>query len=490
MKIPRLPRFSIRTKILLGFAAAIIMMGVSNGLFMLRTLEYHRQYDTIITNIATANALLSSIKPSIDGSMWEVVAGKKSFAEAAPYATMDAAQATIVQLKDSTDSEKSRLKLDVVLRTFTTLRHYIVVLDTQIQQGATFDENMVVLENIRGVSDVVNESLLEFILFETQRTEANYRSMQASFERWIVANLLVLAGAIVFSFVAAWKISDSIYQPIKKLHDVTAQVTRADLGQLINAGAGDELAELDISFSIMTAQIKDLLDAKIQEQELLKKYEMRALQAQINPHFLYNTLDTIIWMEEADRKEQVIELVRALSSFFRISLSKGKDWITVAEDVEHVRSYLTIQKMRYRDILDYTIDVDPTILQATILKLTLQPLVENALYHGVKNKRGGGVIWVRGRCLDADTFTLSVEDDGVGIPEDRLAALQAMLQDNPDTQEPPEAQERGYGIFNVNKRIKLYYGKQYGLSVESEYGVGTRVSLTIPLKMGWSEERG
>ncbi len=130
---------------------------------------------------------------------------------------------------------------------------------------------------------------------------------------------------------------------------------------------------------------------------------MRVLQAQINPHFLYNTLDTIIWMVESKRTAQVVELVRALSRFFRISLSKGEDWITVGEEFEHVSSYLAIQKIRYRDILDYQIDVDEAILSATILKLTLQPLVENALYHGIKNKRNGGVIRVRGRC-DGDTL--------------------------------------------------------------------------------------
>jgi two-component system sensor histidine kinase YesM len=223
--------------------------------------------------------------------------------------------------------------------------------------------------------------------------------------------------------------------------------------------------------------VRELLDAKIKEQENLKKAELRALQAQINPHFLYNTLDTIIWMAEANRPAQVVELVRALSRFFRITLSKGKDWITVGEEIEHISSYLTIQKIRYRDILDYVIDVDPEVLDATMLKLTLQPLVENALYHGIKNKRSGGVITVRGRRWDDGHLLVEVSDNGIGMTAEKVAQLRAALAN-----EGLAARESGFGLCNVHQRVKLYYGKQYGLTVESEYGQGTRVLLDIPLQ--------
>ena len=152
-----------------------------------------------------------------------------------------------------------------------------------------------------------------------------------------------------------------------------------------------------MSFNIMIGRIRQLLDSKVKEQETLKKAELKALQAQINPHFLYNTLDTIVWMAQANKTDQVIDIVQALSNFFRIALSKGQDWITIDQEIEHIRCYLTIQKLRYHDILDYQIEVDEDILSGTILKLTLQPLVENALYHGIKNKRSGGMIIVRAR---------------------------------------------------------------------------------------------
>jgi two-component system, sensor histidine kinase YesM len=233
-----------------------------------------------------------------------------------------------------------------------------------------------------------------------------------------------------------------------------------------------------MSFNIMIGKIKELLDSKMKEQENLKKAELRALQAQINPHFLYNTLDTIIWMAEAKKTAQVVEIVSALSRFFRISLSKGVDWITIGEEVERTRSYLTIQKMRYRDILDFKIEVDNDVSENTILKLILQPLVENALYHGIKNKRKGGTIWVRARRKNRDEILLEVEDDGIGFPPEKLYQLRAELEDDSGDIKL----ESGFGIGNVNRRIRLYYGKPYGLSVRSEYNTGTCVTLVIPAK--------
>jgi len=229
----------------------------------------------------------------------------------------------------------------------------------------------------------------------------------------------------------------------------------------------------------MISRVRQLLDEKIEEQQQLKKAEFKTLQAQINPHFLYNTLDTIIWKTEANQKGEVIELVQALSSIFRITLSKGQDWITIHDEVEHVRSYLCIQGMRYRDILTYSLDVDDDILSHTILKLMLQPLVENALYHGIKNKRGGGTITVRGHRLDEKRVLFEVEDNGIGIPPNELARLRANLA---DSSRRDDIGEHGFGIYNVHQRIKLYYGKQFGLSIESELQRGTTVSLVIPLE--------
>ena len=188
--------------------------------------------------------------------------------------------------------------------------------------------------------------------------------------------------------------------------------------------------------------------------------------------------DTIIWMAEAQKTAQVVQLVSALSNFFRISLSKGKDWITIGEEIERTRSYLTIQKMRYRDILDYRIEIEERVLDNTILKLILQPLVENALYHGIKNKRCGGTIVVRASQNTNGEIRLEVEDNGIGFSADKLARVRASIGEDADDMRL----ENGFGIDNVNKRIQLYYGRQYGLSIQSEYQVGTCVAFVIPAK--------
>jgi two-component system sensor histidine kinase YesM len=184
-------------------------------------------------------------------------------------------------------------------------------------------------------------------------------------------------------------------------------------------------------------------------------------------------------MAEAQKTDQVVEIVSALSSFFRISLSKGRDWITVGEEIERTKSYLTIQRMRYRDIMDFKIEADEQVLNNTVLKLILQPLVENALYHGIKNKRSGGTIIVRAKQRNADEVLLEVEDNGIGFTPEKLDQLQAELND--DSGELYF--ESGFGIGNVNKRIRLYYGKQYGLTVKSEYNVGTCATLIIPARL-------
>ena len=285
------------------------------------------------------------------------------------------------------------------------------------------------LEKIRFAPSVIEEVVQNYVLIEVRRTESQYQVMRESFVRWqIILSCIDVLSAVGFSVVAAWSLSRSIYTPIKKLHDVTTTITKNDLQALMTSDNVDEITELGMSFNIMIGKIKELLDSKIKEQEELKKAELRALQAQINPHFLYNTLDTIIWMAESKKTDQSGRDCQRLSNFFRISLSKGMDWITIGEEIERIRSYLTIQKMRYRDIMDFKIEVDDRdVAENTILKLILQPLVENALYHGIKNKRQGGTIIVRARRKSENEIVLEVEDDGIGFTPEKLAQLRSRV---------------------------------------------------------------
>jgi two-component system, sensor histidine kinase YesM len=475
---------SIRTKILASLVIVIFLMGTTNVVSMLQVLRYSRQYDAIITNITTANSISGTIKPDIDNEMWKIVAGKIDFSEGKQYEILDNVNTKVRWMMDNTDSKRSRVKLDLILRTSQSLEKYVDLMGEKIAHNSTAAENEVVLENIRFATSVMEEVVQNYVLYEVHRTEGQYQVMRESFVRWQVFSIILIFSAVAFSVVAAWSLSRSIYTPIKKLHDVTTTITKNDLQALMTSDNVDEITELGMSFNIMIGKIKDLLDSKIKEQEELKKAELRALQAQINPHFLYNTLDTIIWMAESKKTDQVIKIVSALSNFFRISLSKGMDWITIGEEVERIRSYLTIQKMRYRDILDFKIEVAEDVAENTILKLILQPLVENALYHGIKNKRQKGMISVRARRKGEDEILLEVEDDGIGFTLEKLAQLRAELDDDSGDIKL----ESGFGIGNVNKRIRLYYGKPYGLSVQSEYTTGTCVTLVIPAKVETAPE--
>lgn len=232
---------------------------------------------------------------------------------------------------------------------------------------------------------------------------------------------------------------------------------------------------LSEQYDQMIIRIDELITHIREEQERQRKTELKLLQSQLNPHFLYNTLDTIVWLAEGKRHREVVEMITALSSFLRIGLNKGNDFISIKEEAEHVRSYLQIQHFRYEDIMDYELDFDEEIKSYTTLKLTLQPIVENALYHGIKNKREKGFLKIKGWEKN-NTIYMQVKDNGIGMKTEELRKMQRLVRMGGDEIDARE----GFGIANVAERIRLNYGAEYGLTIESEYGVGTLVTVKIP----------
>ena len=275
-----------------------------------------------------------------------------------------------------------------------------------------------------------------------------------------------------------------IREPIEHLEHFTGLLADGNLRARIPPTDVEELEPLTERVTVMAGRLEELIEQNRREQENLKKSELRLLQAQINPHFLYNTLDAIIWQSESGQSEEVIRITSALSDFFRISLSSGADWIPVSQEIKHLTGYLSIQKTRYRDILNYVLDVDEAIAGVYVLKLLLQPLVENALYHGIKNKRGGGVITVTGR-REGDFLYFCVADTGRGMTEERLASVRERLAGSAKSVYAPDASAQregsGFGLFNVDQRIRLYYSQTDGLHIESGPD-GTRVSFRVPCK--------
>lgn len=288
--------------------------------------------------------------------------------------------------------------------------------------------------------------------------------------------------SIVFAITLHYLLTKRLTRPIQLLQHKMRLTASGYLEAKVKPVGTDEIADLGQSFNIMVEKIKELLEQSIRKQQQLQKAELRTLQAQINPHFLYNTLDSIIWMAEAGKSDAVIQLVKALSDLFRISLNKGRDWVMIRTELAHAHSYLVIQQMRYRDILEYRVEVDSELLEYPILNMTLQPLIENALYHGIKNKRGKGLIVIGGYTEDSAVI-LTVTDNGTGIQADRLALLKHQLEQPLQSQEE-ESAEGGFGLQNVHQRLRLYFGSEYGVRLESIAGTGTTISVRIPKNRG------
>ncbi|RCX16834.1 two-component system sensor histidine kinase YesM [Anaerobacterium chartisolvens] len=470
---------SIRSKIIIAFIVIILLMVIMNVVMLYNSLKYSERYNVIVSNITTANSINGIVKTRIDSEMWDIVAGKIKFEDGKQYSIINEINQNIRGIVENVSTDENRTRLDVTLRTIDTLKRYIDQIGQQIEERRPVSENEAVLDEIRGVSSLVEDNIQKFILYEIQSTEKIGNEIRKSYHSWMIMNVAVFGIGLLFSSVAAWVISESISKPIREIHNMTKSIAAGNLNVRVENKNVDEIAALGMSFNIMTQKIKELLERSIKEQENLKKSELKVLQAQINPHFLYNTLDNIVWMAEANKSKEVIKIVRALSSFFRITLSKGKDWIPISDEVAHIRSYLIIQKIRYRDILDFQIDVDESILEYNILKLTLQPLVENALYHGIKNKREGGVITVKGYVAEKGNVIFEINDNGAGMTPERLAEIQKTLDSNTVGF---MIKESGFGLNNVHKRIKLYYGNQYGLKIQSEFKKGTQVAVLIPME--------
>ncbi|MEH7493896.1 cache domain-containing sensor histidine kinase [Neobacillus niacini] len=288
---------------------------------------------------------------------------------------------------------------------------------------------------------------------------------------------------IVLAFVigVSYYFSYSMSRPINQLNSVMKKVESGDLSIRYRGTRSDEIGMLGRSFNNMIEQINKLIALMQIQGRQKREAELQALQAHIKPHFLYNTLDTINWMSRKKGALDVAELVESLSQLFRIGLSKGNDIISLEDEMEHIHSYLKIQKARYKDKLNYSISITPELNNIKVVKLVLQPIVENAIYHGIKERRGPGNIIISGEEVQGN-LVLYVKDDGVGIPEERLCKLNESLAVSFDSLEETRNREAiGYGVMNVQARIRLTFGEPYGLSIESEQGKGTIVKILLPL---------
>lgn len=294
---------------------------------------------------------------------------------------------------------------------------------------------------------------------------------------YLLVAMVLLAVAMLLAFV----LSDKITKPIKSLELSMKEVEKGNFSHVaLEVRENNEIGRLSRNFNTMTREIQNLMEQSEKEQQAKRKYELKVLQSQINPHFLYNTLDSIIWMAEWGKNQEVVKMTSSLARLLRRSISNEQEVVTIEEEIDYTEAYLTIQKMRYQDKLEYEIEVDPDIRKEETVKLVLQPVVENAIYHGIKYKEGKGLIQIRG-FREEGSIILRVQDDGRGMDQDTLEHIfEKHVRDT---------KSNGVGLQNVHERIRLYYGTAYGLSFESEPGKGTTVRIRLPGRREETDEQ-
>ena len=465
---------SLAGRIQFSFIVIMVFMLIPAITSIIMMNNYANSYHQAIMQVDRVASIKPVVNYDIPDEMWNIVAGRVDFEDGRQYELLDEANQALESLTKTATGGGS-VELTVARRTMDTLRTYIDRMGEQMAGGSLVSENEALLEEVRSVASLVGDMLEKYITVEISVASDTSRLLQQrlSLVLWMMGVLLALT--IVFAVLAQRSLSRAVRMPITELERMAASIAEGDLQARVENPSVSELQGLTESLNIMAVKLQQLIDENRREQENLKRSELRTLQAQITPHFLYNTLDAIVWLAEAGRTEEVIHVTEAMSDFFRISLSQGRDWIPLADEVKHLQGYLTIQKVRYHDILDYEIDIPQELYHKEILKLLIQPLVENAIYHGVKHRRGKGYVRIIGREKDG-RMELSVTDNGAGMTPERLRQVRESLAS--DAANPVE--HPFFGLLNVNKRIQLYYNQQKGLQIDSDKN-GTTVRLSVPL---------
>lgn len=459
--------------------AILLAIPVIIGLLVM--ILYSSRYQAMIQRMDAVAELKPSLEKTIAEDLFAVAAGRKTYEESGVRYTLSQINGTLDKLSSET-AGNGHLQLTIARRTMDTMGQYALQVGEGMKSKRPIVEIEGIVDEVRNVGRLVADMLDNFITEEI--ADATITSHRLHQWMWVAsgAEVLLLIGALWYSRYSTNRITDSIHSSLGSMENTVRRIAEGRFGDRVSGMNVEELQELGDQINEMANQLETLIQETQQKSEHLAKAELRTMQAQINPHFLYNTLDTIVWQAESGKADEVVRLTRSLSDFFRISLSSGADWIPVPQELKHVSAYLSIQKTRYRDILDYEVDECEELQNIYMPKLLLQPLVENALYHGIKTKRGGGRIEVRVK-VGRGTLTFTVKDNGKGMSVERLMAVQESLQEETTTpvQQAMEPGYSGFGLRNVDLRIRLFYRKQKGLTIRSDCD-GTEVSFTIPIK--------
>ena len=443
--------------------------------YLLLVLKWQNdEYTDIVKNLSIANEFNFKFKENIDHKMYRVVIGADTIENQNPYEDLEYAKKIFERLLDSSNSkvETNRPRGLIIL---------VNILKDQIDNIAKSDiykdynKNMDSLEyDIRITTELIEDTVNDYIYEETK--ELNVVSIRLRKQMTVIFTLSIVSIVCILYFTVYMykRVSRHIADPIKKLCNYTKR-SENDLLKNNLESQISEIDELSKNFNDKIIRIKELIENIKTEQKNKKNAELWLLQSQINPHFLYNTLDTVVWMAEAGDSKKVVDMITTLSSFLRIGLNNGRRFIKIREEVKHIESYLKIQKFRYEDILEYDIEIEDSLYDMKILKLLLQPIVENSLSHGLIDTIH---IKIAAKHKD-DILIISVEDNGKGID---IANLQVLR----DSLEKESIYKEHIGLYNSHRVIKLLYGSQYGLEIDSCHG--TVVNIRLPFTLESEDE--
>lgn len=475
-------RRSLKGKLSLIVALSIIPLVAMVLYLIISLVSYSNAYEEIVSNMTIANSYSLSFKEDMDESVYKLVVSGKSFDEVKdnpdenPYALIDDLRNDFTRLEVIKTDDKSRDWLSYLLRNIDTLEDRVDDIKANIDDGeGHYNENIDMVNNdIYILTELIQDNIQHYIYYQTESIEVLKDQLHQQVFIFIILFCIVLAALMAFLIPFVIRLIRNIMGPVSQVTTVTQKIAQGDFSaRTKDIHTKDEIEVLADNVNTMAGSL-DVMVTQIHDDETKMRHaELRLLQEQINPHFLYNTLDTIVWLIEGGKEEEAEDVVVSLSNFFRQVLSHGREYITISDETKHIRSYLEIQKVRYCDILNYEIDIDPELDNYEILKLSLQPIVENSLYHGIKYKRGVGTVKVTGR-KDGERIVLKVSDDGVGMKNDELIRLREEIG------RPCKDTETGFGLANVNERIRMNFGSEYGMTIDSVENEGTEVTLVIP----------
>ena len=465
---------SLATKIRISYLLLVVPLVLLLIVCFYMMQRSSQKYSEMISSAALAGDFSLDFKKDFDYETYLLIVGNKTVDESELDKLIEDADTVVNGLIEITSNEDNLARLKAVNKYLGNLRKYKRRIERNLAISAEYDANMEIWENdVQIVTALIKEEIFQYVFYEIRDMQAEKAEMDRFYQRAMTGSLLSFGILTLMVALFSIYLPGSFTKPITDLIGVTDRVAKGDLEARSRNDSKDEVGVLAHSMNQMIEKINELLKQITKEQIRIREAELELLQSQINPHFLYNTLDTIIWLAEGGDEKRVVSMVKSLSSFFRTSLSRGRDIITIREELVHAKSYLEIQQFRYQDILTYTIDVPDEIGDFMIPKITIQPLIENALYHGIKNKRGGGNITISTR-NEGDDLVISVTDNGIGMTDERLAEVtEGLSGDQP-------ADNAIYGLYNVNERIKLKFGNKYGITLHSVFGEGSTCDILLP----------